>query len=119
VDRVGRSVGEGGRRTWSGIGWGKRTEALRASRKNINRKTQEIGGWGYPPPNAPETWEVQDSQDSKGGTFDEKLDSRGRKFRVHLQQETGRISSEVWGCHPTDTSLTNYCSCLKELKRWE
>jgi hypothetical protein len=29
--------------------------------------------------NAPETWEVSDSQDSKGGTLDEMLDSRERE----------------------------------------
>jgi hypothetical protein len=42
--------GGGGSRggTWSGIGWGKRTEALRAIRKNVNRQPQEIG-WGDPP----------------------------------------------------------------------
>ena len=27
----------------------KRTEALRASRKNGNGQPREIGGWGYPP----------------------------------------------------------------------
>ena len=30
--------------------------------------------------NAPETWEVRDSQDSKGRTLDEIPDSRGRKL---------------------------------------
>jgi hypothetical protein len=30
--------------------------------------------------NAPETWEVRDSQDPKGGTLDEMPDSRERKF---------------------------------------
>jgi hypothetical protein len=60
------------RGTWSGIGLGKRTEALRASRKNINRQPREIGGWGTPlPQNAPGTWEVRNSQDSKGETLSE------------------------------------------------
>jgi hypothetical protein len=31
---------------------------LRASRKNVNRQHQEIGGWRKPQ-NAPETWEVR------------------------------------------------------------
>jgi hypothetical protein len=31
------------RGTWSVIGWGLRTEALRASRKNRNRQPQEVG----------------------------------------------------------------------------
>ena len=30
--------------------------------------------------NAPETWEVRDSQDSKGGTFDEMPNSREREL---------------------------------------
>jgi hypothetical protein len=67
------------RDTWSGIGWGKRTEFLRTSRKSENRQPQEIGDWGNPPPwIPPETWEVRDSQDSKGGTLDEMLDSSER-----------------------------------------
>jgi hypothetical protein len=46
VDGVGDSVCGGW--NWSGIVWGKkkRTEALRASRKNVNKPPQEIGGWG-------------------------------------------------------------------------
>ena len=47
-------------------GWGDRREALRASRKNRNRKSKKVGGWGTLN-NVPETWEVRDSQDSKGG----------------------------------------------------
>jgi hypothetical protein len=47
VDWVVGSRGE--RETWSGTGWEKRTEALRASRKNRNRQPQEIGHWGDPP----------------------------------------------------------------------
>ena len=35
---------------------------------------------GTPPKNAPETWEVRDSQDSKGGALDEMLNSRERKL---------------------------------------
>ena len=46
----GQWLGESGERgPWSGIGRGKRTEALRASRNNGNRQPQEIGGWGNPP----------------------------------------------------------------------
>jgi hypothetical protein len=41
--KVGWVGGQWGERdTWSGIGWGNRTEALRA------RQSQEIGGWGDP-----------------------------------------------------------------------
>jgi hypothetical protein len=38
-----------------------------------------------------------------------------RKHRAHLQQDD-RVSSEGWGCHPTVTSLTHNCSCLKKLQ---
>ena len=52
---------------------------MKISKKNGNRQLQEIGGWGTPK-NAPETWEVRDSQDSKGGTLDEMPDSREREL---------------------------------------
>jgi hypothetical protein len=49
-----RDLGEKGKRTWkrgswSGIGWGERTEPLRARRKEGNRQSWEVGGWGNPP----------------------------------------------------------------------
>ena len=53
-----------------GVGWGGRSEALRTRRKNGNRQPQEVGGGGTLQ-NVPETWEVRDSQNSKGGTLDE------------------------------------------------
>ena len=75
---------------WSGEGvenliwhWVRqRAEAQRASRKNGNSQPQEIGGWGDPPPpqNAPEAWEVRDSQDSKERTLDEMPNSREREL---------------------------------------
>jgi hypothetical protein len=52
---------------------------LRVSRKNVNRQPQAIGGW-EDPQNTPDTWEVRDSQDSKGGTFDEITYSRKREI---------------------------------------
>jgi hypothetical protein len=42
--------------TWSSIGWGKRTEALRASRKNGNRQPWEVGGWVGVGGGSPESW---------------------------------------------------------------
>jgi hypothetical protein len=45
---------------------GKRTEALKASRKNGNRQLQEVGG-GSTLQNVPETWEVRDFKDLQGG----------------------------------------------------
>ena len=53
------------RGTWSGIVWGKRTEAPKASRKNGTRQPQEIRDWGTLQ-SAPETWEVRDSQEVMG-----------------------------------------------------
>jgi hypothetical protein len=50
-----------------------------ASRKNVHRQSQEIEGGGTPR-NAPETWEVRDYQDSKGGTLDEMPESREREL---------------------------------------
>ena len=72
--------------TWSDIGWGERTETLRASRKNGNRQPWEVGGWGTLQ-NAPETWEMRDSQNSKGGTLDEMPNSRGRE---HMEPTSSR-----------------------------
>jgi hypothetical protein len=54
-------------------------KGLRTSRKNGNKQPQEIGGWGTIQ-NAPETWEVRDSHDSKGGTIDEMPYSREREL---------------------------------------
>jgi hypothetical protein len=67
------SGGWGG--TWYSIWWGKKTEALPASRKNGNRQPWEIGDWRDPP----EIWEVIDSKDSKGGTLYEIPDSREKE----------------------------------------
>jgi hypothetical protein len=44
--REGKWMVGGAKGTWSGIGWKKRTEALRASRKNGNRQPRETGGVG-------------------------------------------------------------------------
>jgi hypothetical protein len=55
------------------------TEAPRASRKNVNRKPQEVGGRSTLK-NEPKTWEVRDSQDSKGRTLDKMSYSGEREF---------------------------------------
>jgi hypothetical protein len=41
--------------------------------------------------------------------------AREGTYRAYLQQEH-RTSSEGWGCHPTVTTLTHNCSCLKEYR---
>ena len=48
---------------------GKRTEAMRASRKNGNRQPWGVGGVGEP--SRSEAWELRNTQDSKSGTLDE------------------------------------------------
>jgi hypothetical protein len=55
---------EGKRGALSGIGCGNRTEALRARRKNENRKPGEVGGRGTLQ-NVPDNWEVRGSPNSK------------------------------------------------------
>jgi hypothetical protein len=95
-------LGWGERGTWSGIGWGKKTEALRASRMNWNSQPREVGDWGGTPQNASETWEVWDCEDSKGGILDETLDSWERELVEH--RKTGHqvrdgvaiLQSNLW-----------------------
>ena len=75
------------------------------SRKNGNRQPQEIGGWGTPPQNVPETWEVRDSQDSWGGILDEMPDSRereliestsNRKIGHQVRDGVAILQSQLW-----------------------
>ena len=40
----------------------------------------------------------------------------GRGNLYSSSRKEDRASSEGWGCHPTVTSLTHNCSCLKELQ---
>jgi hypothetical protein len=59
-----------------------KVEAPRASGKSGNRQPQEIGEnrKSLTSQNAPETWEVRDSKDSKGRTLDEMPESREREL---------------------------------------
>ena len=44
------------------------------------------------PQNAPETWEVRNSQDSQGGTFDEMPSSRERELMEPISsRKTGHL----------------------------
>jgi hypothetical protein len=99
------------------LGKGKGLNPLEPAERMYTGNFAGVGGWGTLQ-NAPETWEVRDSQDSNGGTLDEMLDSRVRELIEPTSQED-RTSSEGWGCHPTVTSLTHNCSCLKELQGWK
>jgi hypothetical protein len=52
------------------IRWDKRTEALKANKKNGYRQPQEVrGNEMYQIQNVPDTWEVKDSQDLRGNAL--------------------------------------------------
>ena len=95
----------------------KRSEVLRGSRKNGNRQPREVGSW-EDPLECTKTWEVRVSQDSKGGTLDEMPKSREREVREPTSsRKTGHQMREEG--HPTVITLTQNCSCLKELQGWK
>ena len=58
------------------LGWG---EALGVIRENRNKQPWEERGAGILQ-NVPETWEVRESQDSKGGTLDDMTECREREL---------------------------------------
>jgi hypothetical protein len=67
-------------------------------------KKSEVGGTP-PTQNAPETWEVRHSQDSKGGMLN---DSRERELiEPTSSRKTGHQMKEEG--HPTVTTLTHNC----------
>jgi hypothetical protein len=69
--------------------------------------------------NTPETWEVRDSQYSKGGTLNEMPMPNSKEkgiSRSHpLQEDRTSIEGGV-GRHLTVKTLTHNCSYLKELQ---
>ena len=65
----------------------------------------------------PETWEVRDSQDLKGGTLDE---MPYRVERELIESTFSRRQGIKWRdgvAIPQSKTLTQNCSCLKELQR--
>jgi hypothetical protein len=69
-----------------------------------NRQPGEIEGWGTFQ-NAPETWEVRDFQESKGGTLDEIPNNRERKLveptthrktRHQVMDGVAILQSQLW-----------------------
>jgi hypothetical protein len=64
--------------TGSGMGGGRR-EVQMASRMNENMQPRVVGGRGTLQ-KVPETWQVIDSRDSMGVTFDEMPNSGEREF---------------------------------------
>jgi hypothetical protein len=62
--------------------------------------------------NAPKTWEVRDSQESKGQILDEMPDSKESEL---IESTSSRKTG--WGCHSTVTSLTHNCSAERIMER--
>jgi hypothetical protein len=60
------------------LGEGKIPEGQQKECKQATPGNKRLAG--FPSQNTPETWEVKDSWDSKGGTLDEMLDSRERQL---------------------------------------
>jgi hypothetical protein len=62
-----------------------------------------LGGrrWGGTLYNVPETWDVIDSQDSKGGTVDETPNSGEKDISESTSSRKIDHQVERWGCHPT------------------
>jgi len=105
--------GRGERGTWSGIGWGKRTEALRVSRKNENRQPWELGGRENPPECARDQGRGR-LRTQRGNPRWNDLQWEEGAYRGHIQQKD-RASSEGWGCYATIKTLTNI---LPIWKKW-
>jgi hypothetical protein len=65
-------------------------------------------------------------REEKSGEFND-LYRQNRSLKIQTGKELGQInksredraSSDGWGCHPTVTSLTHNCSCLKQLQGWK
>jgi hypothetical protein len=83
--------------------------------ETFNFGRQEVGGTLQ---NTLETWEVRDSQESKGGILDKMSDSRDREIiEPTSSRRTGHQTRE--GGHLIVTTLTHNCSCLRELQGWK
>ena len=114
VDKAEERELAGGTGTWSDTEGGKRSEALRSSRKNGNSQLKEIGGWGDPP---------KCTRDLGGERLTE---IKGRNliwyawqfgegtYRAYLPMED-RVSNEGGG-HTTFIPLIRNCFWMKELQ---
>jgi len=95
-------------------GKGDRRGALRASKMNRNMQPWRVGG-GCIRKKVPETWEVRDSQDSKGETLDEMSNSGEREVidLIPLERQDIKWRDAVVILH--SKTLIQNCPCLKEL----
>ena len=92
------------------------TEALMASRNNVNRQPQKAVHLGDPP-ECTRDLEVKTSQGSKGGTLNEMPDSRERDLiEPTSSKKTGHQMRNESIAVTTQTCI---CFCLKELQRWK
>ena len=64
----------------------------------------------------PETWEVRDSQYSKGGALDEMGNTRERELVESTSTRKTGHQVDGWICHPIVNNSDPDCSCLKELQ---
>ena len=89
-----------------------------ASRKNTNPQTRDLGDL-WDPPVCTRNLGGERLSWLKGWNLRWNALHWGEgNCRAHLQQKD-RESSMLWVCHPTVTSLTLHCSCLKELWEWK
>ena len=106
----GRERGQRGNMIMGGV---ERTEALRTSRKHVNRQPRKVGGWG-PPLEC--TRDLGESHDSKGGTLDEMSYSGERELvEPSFSKKTGHQVKDGVAI-PQIKTLTQNCSSLKEMQ---
>jgi hypothetical protein len=109
----GKGDREGKRKTWSGIRGEEQNWSPEGQQKESKQATLRGRRWGNP---LECTWEVRDSQDSKGGNLDEMYYSGERELVESTSSKKTGHQAEGWGCHPKSKTLTQNCSFLKELQ---
>ena len=83
------------------MGWGDRSEALRASRKNRNRQPREVGPreLGGGAPSRMYQRPGRDAQDTKGGTLNEMPYSGERELVESTSDRKTGLQVKGWSCH--------------------
>ena len=80
-----------------------------------NMQPWEEGG-GVPSRKIPKTWDVRDSQDSKGGTLDEMPHSGEKELVEPTSSKRQGIKWKDGVVISQSKTLTQNCSCLKDLQ---
>jgi hypothetical protein len=96
---LGKRIGSGREKQDQVLGEN-RAEAPWASKKNRNWQPQEGGDWGTLW-NVPETWEMRDSQVSKGGTLGKMPYSGERELIESTSSRKTGHQVKGCGCHAT------------------